>query len=101
MQKNIKFTLATLDMQSYLLELLSKNKNEYIHGYPTLCLSCDRTGCKLHSDAKAEDHPVPCEWLQKKARLPKGAEYAATISEAGEIRVQVLSCPKFTNEIGW
>ena len=89
-----------LRMPKYLLELLINNKNAYIQGKPTLCLSCDRTGCRLHMDPNTTDHPKPCEWLQKQAKLPNGAEYAATVTAAGEIRIQVISCPKFTDEIG-
>ena len=68
-------------MRNYLLELISKNRNKYIQNKPTLCLSCDRTGCRLHIDPNATNHPKPCGWLQAKAKLPKGAEYAAKIKE--------------------
>jgi len=90
-----------MHIRNYLIELNSKNRNEYIRERPTLCSSCDRTGCRLHIDPNATDHPKPCEWLQAKAELPKGAEYAATVTAAGEIKIQVISCPKFTDEIGW
>ena len=101
MGKISKMKTPQLRMHKYLLELLSNNKNTYIQGKPTLCLSCDRTGCRLHMDPNATDHPKPCEWLRKQAKLPNGAEYAAALSKQRDIRVQVLSCPKYTNEIGW
>ena len=101
MQGHVKMKKTSLHMRNYLLELIDKNRNEYIRERPTLCLSCDRAGCRLHIDPNATNHPKPCEWLQAKAKLPKGAEYAATVTAAGEIRIQVISCPKFTDEIGW
>ena len=55
----------------------------------------------MHIDPNATDHPKPCEWLQEKAKLPKGAEYAAMITKTGDVRIQVISCPKFTDKIGW
>ncbi len=101
MQEHIKMKKISLHMHNYLLELINKSKNEYVREKPTLCMSCDRTGCRLHIDPNATDHPKPCEWLQEKAKLPKGAEYAAMITKTGDVRIQVISCPKFTDKIGW
>ena len=74
MEKISKMKTPQLRMYKYLLELLSNNKNTYIQGKPTLCLSCDRTGCRLHMDPNATDHPKPCEWLQKQAKLENKEE---------------------------
>lgn len=97
-----KINRTQIYLRKYIFMLLLKNKNTYDKAMDTLCLRCDRTGCIAHLDPYTEARlPAPCEWLQNRARLPQGAEYAATVTNSGEIRIKILSCPKFTDKIGW